>query len=84
MKLETFYRSIFALSAKHLFIKARSSLHQSEGDGQNAASDDAKLTTTVKGSMGERIAKALAKVEEKKKKRAARKAQVYILHTMFH
>ena len=34
------------------------------------------MTTTLKGSMGERINKALAKVEEKKKKRAARRAQV--------
>ena len=32
--------------------------------------------TTLKGSMGERINKSLAKVEEKKRKRAARRAQV--------
>ena len=36
---------------------------------------ETKITTTLKGSMGERITKALNKVEEKKKKRAARKAQ---------
>lgn len=36
----------------------------------------AKVTTTLKGSMGERITKALFKVEEKKKKRAERRAQV--------
>lgn len=36
----------------------------------------AKVITTLKGSMGERITKALHKVEEKKKKRAERKAQV--------
>ncbi|XP_060551905.1 LOW QUALITY PROTEIN: cilia- and flagella-associated protein 44-like [Ruditapes philippinarum] len=35
----------------------------------------AKVITTLKGSMGERITKALYKVEEKKKKRAERKAQ---------
>ena len=34
------------------------------------------MTTTLKGSMGERINKALHKVEEKKQKRAARRAQV--------
>jgi len=36
----------------------------------------AKVSTTLKGSMGERITKALQKVEEKKKKRAERKAMV--------
>ena len=36
----------------------------------------AKVITTLKGSMGERITKALHKVEEKKKKRAERRAQV--------
>ena len=36
----------------------------------------AKVITTLKGSMGERITKALHKVEEKKKKRSERKAQV--------
>jgi hypothetical protein len=35
-----------------------------------------KVTTSLKGSMGERITKALSKVEEKKKKRAIRKAMV--------
>ncbi|KAL4229263.1 hypothetical protein ACF0H5_012303 [Mactra antiquata] len=35
----------------------------------------AKVTTTLTGSMGERITKALQKVEEKKKKRAERRAQ---------
>ncbi|GFR82702.1 cilia- and flagella-associated protein 44-like [Elysia marginata] len=33
-----------------------------------------KVTTTLKGSMGERVNNALQKVEEKKKKRAARRA----------
>ncbi|XP_067931339.1 cilia- and flagella-associated protein 44-like [Watersipora subatra] len=35
----------------------------------------AKTQTNLKGSMGQRIQKALQKVEQKKKKRAARKAQ---------
>ena len=39
----------------------------------------AKVITTLKGSMGERITKALNKVEEKKKKRAERRAQVRAL-----
>ncbi|XP_021372219.1 cilia- and flagella-associated protein 44-like isoform X2 [Mizuhopecten yessoensis] len=46
--------------------------------GEGEKKDDQsglKVTTTLKGSMGERISKALYKVEEKKKKRAARKAQ---------
>ena len=43
---------------------------------QKEAADAKGVTTTLKGSMGERINKALAKVEEKKKKRAARRAQV--------
>lgn len=34
--------------------------------------------TTLKGSMGARINKSLEKVEEKKKKRAARRAQVSV------
>jgi hypothetical protein len=37
---------------------------------------DTKVKTTLKGSMGERITKALNKVEEKKRKRAQRRAQV--------
>lgn len=46
--------------------------------GEKTEEQAAKVTTTLKGSMGERITKALNKVEEKKKKRAARKAQVCI------
>ena len=48
------------------------------GDQQDQGdeSGDTKTGTTLKGSMGERINKALAKVEEKKKKRAIRKAEV--------
>ena len=47
--------------------------------GQADKSEDltgAKVITTLKGSMGERITKALHKVEEKKKKRAERRSQV--------
>nr|KAG5708675.1 hypothetical protein BaRGS_034892 [Batillaria attramentaria] len=49
-----------------------------EGAGQGTDAVDegvgSKVTTTLKGSMGERINKALSKVEEKKKKRAVRRA----------
>ena len=45
------------------------------GEIQKEATET-KMTTTLKSSMGERINKALAKVEEKKKKRVARRAQV--------
>ncbi|KAK7105366.1 cilia- and flagella-associated protein 44-like [Littorina saxatilis] len=49
-----------------------------EGAGQGSDAVDAdvqsKVITSLKGSMGERISKALSKVEEKKKKRAIRRA----------
>jgi len=48
---------------------------QGAGEGAKDAADTKKVTM-LKGSMGERINKALAKVEEKKRKRAARQAQV--------
>ncbi|XP_048254045.1 cilia- and flagella-associated protein 44-like isoform X2 [Haliotis rufescens] len=51
---------------------------EDSGDGSGEKTDEsmgAKVVTTLKGSMGERITKALKKVEEKKKKRAARRAQ---------
>jgi hypothetical protein len=49
-------------------------------DGQPEAGDHEEsgikpLTTSVRGNAGERIIKALAKVDEKKKKRAARQEQ---------
>ena len=44
-----------------------------QADGSEEAS---KVTTTLKGNKGERITKSLAKVEEKKKKRALRRAEV--------
>lgn len=53
------------------------------GQGAGGKADDPAVkvatTTTLKGSMGERISKALGKVEEKKKKRAQRRAQVFDL-----
>ena len=58
-----------------------------EGAGQGADTVDAdvgaKVMTSLKGSMGERITKALSKVEEKKKKRAIRRAMVssHLLHS---
>ncbi|XP_046572732.1 cilia- and flagella-associated protein 44-like isoform X2 [Haliotis rubra] len=51
---------------------------EDSGDGSGEKTDEsmgAKVVTSLKGSMGERITKALKKVEEKKKKRAARRAQ---------
>lgn len=42
-------------------------------DGQDELA--AKMATNLKGAMGQRIQKALQKVEDKKRKRAARKAQ---------
>ncbi|XP_022324096.2 cilia- and flagella-associated protein 44-like isoform X1 [Crassostrea virginica] len=53
-------------------------LHSDDQTGTGGKHGDqggAKVTTTLKGSMGERINKALHKVEEKKQKRAARRAQ---------
>lgn len=50
------------------------------GDAVDEAGAASKVTTTLKGSMGERITKALLKVEEKKKKRAIRKAMVGLKH----
>lgn len=47
------------------------------GGKQDDATAKIATTTTLKGSMGERITKALGKVEEKKKKRAQRRAQVF-------
>ena len=44
--------------------------------GQKGESVETKVTTTLKGNKGERINKALAKVEEKKKKRVQRRNQV--------
>ena len=50
----------------------------SDMDVGAAAKDgsDTKIKTTLKGSMGERITKALNKVEEKKRKRNLRRSQV--------
>lgn len=43
------------------------------GDGGDDLAS--KTQTNLKGSMGQRIQKALQKVEDKKRKRAARKSQ---------
>ena len=55
---------------------AQKTAQEGEGAAESKNKEEAKIVTTLKGSMGERITKALAKVEEKKRKRAARRAQV--------
>ena len=55
----------------HVLVAARQESLAAEG-GDDAG---AKEQTHLKGSMGQRIQKALQKVEEKKKRRAARRAQ---------
>ena len=42
-----------------------------------------QLNTSVRGCQGERIIKALTKVEEKKTKRIARQEQVYLFRYFF-
>lgn len=50
---------------------------QGEGTGAGVENKEgAKVVTSLKGSMGERINKALAKVEDKKRKRQVRRQQV--------
>ena len=50
---------------------------QSSEDSRVDREDTAtRVQTTLKGAMGERVTKALQKVEDKKKKRAARREQV--------
>ena len=72
----------FAWSLQHdkafclLLGKTLHSDDQTGTGGKHGDQGGAKVTTTLKGSMGERINKALHKVEEKKQKRAARRAQV--------
>lgn len=54
-------------------------------DGEKTNEEDAgggkglTTATNMKGNLGDRITNALQKVEEKKRKRAQRKAQVYLL-----
>lgn len=55
-----------------MFVAGRK---ESSADIEGADDLAAKAGTNLKGSMGQRIQKALQKVEEKKKKRAARRAQ---------
>lgn len=70
----TFSRSL--CYHKLLHIAAANNLGDKDQTDQEREGTDTKITTTLKGSMGERINKALAKVEEKKRKRAARRALV--------
>lgn len=80
--LSTSYYSIsvqFVITFKWDFVgKSTHTDDHTEAGGKAGDQAGAKVTTTLKGSMGERINKALYKVEEKKQKRAARRAQVSI------
>ena len=58
------------------FLGQKQGTDASDQQAAGKEASSANIKTTLKGSMGERITKALAKVEEKKKKRAARKAEV--------
>lgn len=69
----------FVITFKWDFVgKSTHTDDHTEAGGKAGDQAGAKVTTTLKGSMGERINKALYKVEEKKQKRAARRAQVSI------
>lgn len=63
-------------NTRYMFLAQRTQSDLQKGAENGKGSDDTKITTTLKGSMGERITKALAKVEEKKQKRALRRSQV--------
>jgi len=67
-----------------LSIAAKNDLKEaSAADGGDQEAGNAKqLTTSVRGNAGERILKALAKVDEKKRRRAARLAQVSNIYYM--
>ena len=53
-------------------------------DGNDREASNAKqVTTSVRGNAGERILKALAKVDEKKRRRAARLAQVSKIKSIY-
>lgn len=69
-----------------LFAPGATRVTDSTGQIGEKAEDQtgAKVITTLKGSMGERITKALNKVEEKKKKRAERRSQVTSLNKSEH
>ena len=62
-------------SFRYLLCFFVASRKDSAGGAEGSDDVAAKTQTNLKGSMGQRIQKALQKVEEKKKKRAARKAQ---------
>lgn len=80
--ISKYYYSIsvqFFITFKWDFVgKSTHTDDHTEAGGKAGDQAGAKVTTTLKGSMGERINKALYKVEEKKQKRAARRAQVSI------
>lgn len=80
--ISKYYYSIsvqFVITFKWDFVgKSTHTDDHTEAGGKAGDQAGAKVTTTLKGSMGERINKALYKVEEKKQKRAARRAQVSI------
>ena len=46
--------------------------------------EEKEAKTLLKGAAAERVIKALQKVEEKKRKRAARKAEVYFPRLLFN
>ena len=67
-----------SLAAMVRMFSGQQRMAEGAGQGEDAVDADvgAKVITSLKGSMGERITKALSKVEEKKKKRAIRRAMV--------
>ncbi|XP_074652110.1 cilia- and flagella-associated protein 44-like isoform X2 [Tubulanus polymorphus] len=56
-------------------LKGRRDVTDGAERERSGTQSDGQIKTTLKGSMGERINKALAKVEEKKRKRALRRSQ---------
>ena len=62
--------------SSHLGHPDVNELFGESSDRDNNVADGMKTMTTLKGNMGVRINKALFKVEEKKRKRALRRAQV--------
>jgi len=56
---------------------------EKSGDADDVKSK-LKMTTVLKGSMGERLMKDLARVEEKKRARAARQAQVCFISSEYN
>ncbi len=75
IQCETLHRELKNKLCLFQILPAQRQVTDVESQGQGE-STDAKITTTLKGSMGDRVTKALARVEDKKKRRAARQAQV--------